>query len=133
MTRPSLVGLLICVVLFGALPVLARGSGGHGGGGHCGGAHGGSGGHGGASHGGGGSSHGVMGHGTSTCGAPGHFGAGLGNSGWNYLDRVGPTPRSGDSASGGADASGPADGSYNPHSAGDEGAQYRYDHRSNGD
>jgi hypothetical protein len=136
MTRPSLVGLLMWVVLLGALPVLAGGSGGHGGGGHCGGANGGGGGHGSANH--GGSSHGVIGHGgvshgTSTCGRPGGFGAGLGNSGWNYLDRIGPTPRYGDSDSGGAAAGDPGDGSHSPPSAGDEGAQYRYDHRSNGD
>ena len=123
MIRAARVGLLIGILLLAALPVLARGGGGHGGGGHGGGGHCG-GHHGGAAH--GFTGHGI-GRGTFPCGIPGHFGAGFGDSGWDYFELCEPTPHADSSADEADDAV-----DREPSSAAED-AQYRYDHRSGGD
>jgi hypothetical protein len=129
MKRIARIVLFTSVVSLAAVSALARGGGGHGGGGHCGGAHGG--GHGGGGH--AGFAHGPIGHpfvhGRAICGIGGHFGAGMSNVWWDYLDRVSPTPQPGDSiAENDRDQRG-----SNGSSAAERDAQFRYDHRSDGD
>ena len=131
MIRIVHIGLLVTLVSLAALPVDARGGGGHGGGGHCAGAHGG--GRGGATHGGPG--HGSIGHfvgrGRAAFGNGGYFGSDTSDFGSSFLDRIDATPQP--SASDHLDGSG-ADKRWSSRpSTAEEEAQYRYDHRGGGD